>query len=136
MFKTFLQFTSIIIVLSSSIFLVRGALVMTPKDILNLSGTYWNSSPFAAKSYCSQKADSIVGTILLLISFALQIWVVYLPARMDDRVNYKGVILAFILSINCSLMGLLISNCLQNHFYKQVIGSSKEAELKAKFSQS
>jgi hypothetical protein len=135
MFKTFLQFTSIIIVLCSSIFLVRGALVMSPKDILNLSGTYWNSSPFAAKSYCSQKADSIIGTVLLLISFALQIWVVYLPAHMDDSVNYKGVILAFIVSIISSMVGLVISDCLRNHFYNQVTNSSKEMEHQARFSQ-
>ena len=93
---------------------------MSPKNILDLSGTYWGSSPYAAKSYCSQKADSIVGTFLLLISFALQVWVVYLPARMDDSVNRKGIIFAIAVSIVCFVAGLIISNSLQNFYYKQV----------------
>jgi len=120
MFKTFLQFTSIITVLLSSIFLVLGSLSMSPKNILDLSGTYWGSSPYAAKSYCSQKADSIVGTLLLLISFALQVWVVYLPAYMDDSVNRKGVVLAIIVSVVCFVVGLVSSNFLQNYYYKQI----------------
>ncbi len=125
MLKTFLQFTAIILVLLSVIFSVQGTLKMSPKNMLDLSSSNWDSSPHAVKSYCGQKANVIISTVFLFTSFAFQIWVTFLPQYADDKVKLKTVLFSFFICLILWFFGNLASNYLENLFHKQVLQVQK-----------
>jgi len=108
---------SLVTVLLSSIFLVKGVITMSPKEILNLSGSFWDSNPYAVKSWCDQKADTVVGTALLILSFIFQI----LALVIDRLMNYKAIAILIIASAICFFIGSVISSSLEKYYHQQVL---------------
>lgn len=62
----------LIIALLGSIALVKG-LILTNKQIDNLSGTYFDQNPFLKNSLVDNRKWAITGFILLILGFSMQI---------------------------------------------------------------
>ncbi len=71
MIGSFIQMTSLILTLESSIFLLKSNLGITPSTISQISTTYIDYSKPVAKGFASQSADTRVGVILILSSFGI-----------------------------------------------------------------
>ena len=63
----------------SAIFFSVGALAMTPAKIQKVAATYWDSNQHWGDSIADQRADYIVGALLLLLSFSLQLAATLIP---------------------------------------------------------
>src|SRR5665213_992898 len=104
MLRTFIQITALTVTLIATYFWIRGAALLSPKDLAALSGTYWGYSPAVLKSIASQKADSLLAGLLLLSSFFLQTCNSLWPMRIEDfGINKWGVAISFIFSIGVFL---------------------------------
>ncbi len=84
MLRTFIQFTSLTVTFIATFFWIRGAALLSTKDLAALSGTYLGYSPATLNSLASQKADSLVAGLLLLSSFLLQTCNALWPMRICD----------------------------------------------------
>jgi hypothetical protein len=63
----------------ASIFFAIGALTMTPAKIQKVAATYWDSNQHWGDSIADQRADYIVGALLLLLSFSSQLAATLIP---------------------------------------------------------
>ncbi|MEI6302803.1 MAG: hypothetical protein WCR74_15275 [Betaproteobacteria bacterium] len=57
----------------SAMFFAIGALGMHPQNILKISTSYWDANQHWADSIADQRADYIVGALLLILSFSSQL---------------------------------------------------------------
>lgn len=129
MLRTFIQVLALTAVLMSSFFLIRATIKLSIKEIAQLSTTIVSYNEDTAKNYCRQRADTVVGFSLLLLSFALQIGNLLWALRWCDfKVNKAGVIIALIASIVILSVSIALSNHLYNIQYRQVEGILKEIE--------
>jgi hypothetical protein len=120
MLRTFIQITALTVTLIATYFWIRGAALLSPKDLAALSGTYWNYSPATLQSLASQKADSYLAGILLLSSFFLQTWNSLWPMRMSDfGINKWGVAISFIFSLGVFIVCFWMSKELTNSYIAQ-----------------
>ena len=55
----------------AALFFGLGALVIRPKEIIDISSTYWDYNENLQKSLVAQRADYIIGALLLLVSFLM-----------------------------------------------------------------
>jgi len=121
MLRTFIQVTALSTVLLSSIFLIKGMIALSMQDIAELSTTEWDHNLDVAKNLTRQHSDTIVGFVLLLLSFILQsINLLWPISWVDFAVNKKGVIVALIVSILVFFVAKGVSNFLFKNSYKQV----------------
>jgi hypothetical protein len=58
-------------------FYAAGAALLTPGKILEVASTHWDANPAWADSLAAQRADYVAGSLLLVVSFALQIAAVF-----------------------------------------------------------
>lgn len=121
MLRTFIQIMGLGMALLSSFFLIRGSISLTAKNIADLSGTYWNFNEALAKSLASQKADTLVGFILLLGSIIFQMVNLIWPMRWDDfAVSKKGIVIASIIIFALLIVSFLISNVYSKNLMSRV----------------
>lgn len=78
------QLIILLVTALSSFFLIRGVIKLTPAEMARISSTYFDYNPELVKSFAVQKADSVVGFVLLLISITIQAWIISQPLRWID----------------------------------------------------
>jgi len=85
--------------LIASFFWIRGSLIISVKDMAALAGTRWGYNSAVLKNLSSQKADSLVAALLLLLSFALQGINLAWPMRFTDfDISIKGLLFGVVIS--------------------------------------
>jgi len=110
MVRSFMQVTALTLTLFASIFLVKSSLILSVKDIANLSSTYFNYNKHLMKSLSEQQSDTRIGSILLFLAFLLQMINLMVPERMSDSgINRIGIIIAIVFSIIVLLVSLWAS---------------------------
>lgn len=120
MVRTLLQVTSLSFTVMAAYFLIKGVLRMTPKVMSELSQTRWGYSSHVTKNLAMQKADTIVGFVLLLFSFFIALANLLWPMRsIDFWVNWYGLILAVLLSVVFFIFARKTSDVLQQRYYEQ-----------------
>ncbi len=60
-----------------------GALAMTPTKIQRIACSYWDANQHWGDSLAEQRADYIVGAVLLLLSFSLQLVGSLVPSTIE-----------------------------------------------------
>lgn len=121
MIRTFIQVTPITLMVISSIFLIKGTLMLTPKDIGKLSSTFVGYNKSLASTYSHQKSDTTFGVALILIASTLQLINLLWPIRwVDLDINKLSVFLAVIFSIGVFYIALNCSNTLALKIQKDV----------------
>lgn len=70
----------------SALFFSFGALAITPAKIQQISASYWDANQHWGDSLAEQRADYIVGAVLLLISFSLQLMGSLLPLDTESAI--------------------------------------------------
>ena len=100
MLRTAVQIGALALTLESAWFLARGSMGLTPAQIAELSRPKFGYNLEVAQSIAQQHADARVGTVLLLIAFALQLGHALWPMRIDDFiVDRTGAIVAVIVAL-------------------------------------
>ncbi len=130
MLRTFLQVASAGFALFAGILLVRGSFVLKPKDIAELSSTYWGFNKSLVESLSQQQIDAKLGVGLLLFSFLLQTINLCWPMTIDElgAANRAGTILGVLVPFIFFLAALWISNALSERTQKQVAEILKTRE--------
>ena len=80
---TFLSILSAIIGFIASGFFAIGAMTMTSTKIFEISSTYFDTNRHWGDSIAEQRADYIVGGLLLLLSFSLQFSAILTPLSIQ-----------------------------------------------------
>ena len=70
------------------LWLVVGTLLMSQKEIEELSGTYFDSNPHLYTFFIATKVDSIICTILITLAFLAQFVITYFD---DSKVMMSSV---------------------------------------------
>ena len=132
MLRTFIQFTSITVTLIASFFWIRGAAFLSKKDLAALVGTYFGYNLSTLNSLGSQKADSFVAGLLLLLSFFLQSWNVLWPMRICDfGVDRAGVLISVAVSVILFFICFWASSLLRKRFVSEAKAFLSQQELLA-----
>ena len=71
--STFLNIFGACIGFMSASFFSVGAMMMTPEKIQKVAASYWDANQHWGDSIADQRADYIVGGLLLLVSFSSQL---------------------------------------------------------------
>lgn len=120
MLRTFIQISALTLTLLSAYFLIAGTLDMSLKNMTELSSTYFNYNLSALESYTKQKANTIVGFVLLLLSFILALINVLWPMRSSDfAVNFKGVMAALVLMAILFFISNYASQYFSNKWFEE-----------------
>jgi hypothetical protein len=131
MLRTFIQVAALALTLISSIFLIKGSLLLSAKDIASLSSTYIGYNISSLKNLSNQQADTRIGAIVLLISFFLQMVNMLWPMRFCDfDINKKGVILGVCISLLIGIGFTYISKVISAKTQEQVKSILKAEEDK------
>jgi hypothetical protein len=127
MFRSFIKITALSLILISTFFLIKGGLGLSAKDIFELSATpYGGYNNKLVQNFTQQKSDTIVGFVLMLLSFILSLIDLLMPMYCDEfAMNRKGLIAAIIFSIIIFFIAYTSSCCLQTKLYKDVQNISK-----------
>ena len=119
--RTFIQTLALLITLFSSLFLAKGTLTLSTMDLAELSKPKWDYNLDVAKNLCHQRADTVVGFSLLLLSYFLQLINLLFPLRWQDfLVSKPGIAIAIIVAILIFFGSYYISNVLYTTSYQQV----------------
>lgn len=122
MFRTFIQVQALSLVLISSYFLIKGKLSLSSKNLAELSKTRWGYNKTVTKNLTTERADTIVGCVLLILSFFLQMVNLLWPMRYRDlEISKTGVFIALITTVIISLIANRFSAFLQSIFHKKVM---------------
>jgi len=118
MLRTFVQFSILFLTAIASFFWIRGSICVSTKDIASLAGTTWVYNLATLKSLASQKSDSLIAGLLLLISFIFQCWNTIKPSVIfgNDR---RGIVVSVIFSIFILIICNFESTCLTRHYISQ-----------------
>ena len=117
---TFLQVTALSMAIVSSFFLVKGVVGMSVKEMAERSKSGYGYTPSITENLALQKADTVVGAVLILLSFFLQSINFLRPMRWDDfGVNKIGLIIAIIVSIAIIFAAYGVSICLRKKWYRR-----------------
>ncbi|MGB7582143.1 MAG: hypothetical protein WBL85_06825 [Sedimentisphaerales bacterium] len=85
MIRTFIQWTSMILTLEASYFLVKVNLGLSPKAIAEISIPHLDyNNEESIKILTKQSVDTKIGLVLLILSFALQIVNALWPLSWND----------------------------------------------------
>ena len=106
----FLNIFGLCIGFISAIFFAIGALAMTPAKIQRVAATYWDSNQHWGDSIADQRADYIVGALLLLLSFASQLAANLIPSTFEP--SLLQLFRCSIAAIAAALALLLMSSVL------------------------
>jgi len=120
MFRTFIQCGAFLQSVISAVFLIKAGIIISVKDMAELSTTKFGYNLAVLKNLSQQTADTRVGFSLLLLSVVLQSLHWLLPFGIDDLgINLTGVIIAFVFSVPIGIVAYVISFRLQQKWYKQ-----------------
>ena len=120
MWRSFRQVLPTLLIALSSYFLIRGALSISIPDIAELSTSKLGYSLSVASNLCHQRADTIVGFVLLLSSLIAQFIVWWFHTGLDFNMNRKGIPLAIVFIIIVYFIASGVSNYLYSTQYRQV----------------
>jgi hypothetical protein len=81
--SAFLNIIGLCLGLMSATFYSIGALTMTPTKIQKVAANYWDSNQHWSDCIADQRADYIVGALLLLLSFSSQLWAALIPSTAE-----------------------------------------------------
>ena len=81
--SSFLNISGAVAGLLSALFFAHGTLHLKNKDIADIAGTYWDFNQHLADSIASQRAEYIVGALLLFLSFSLQVVANLIPSTLQ-----------------------------------------------------
>ena len=111
MLYTILQTSALILTLESAIFLIKGNFTLSAQSITELSGTYWSFNPYLVESLCRQTMDARVGSILLVLSFFIQMISLWKGPTLDDlgAANHSGLLIAITIGIIIFVLSWLSS---------------------------
>lgn len=127
--RTFIQVLALLLVVMSSYFLIKGVLLSSPKIISDLVSTRLGYSLPLAQDFCHQRADYIVGFVLLLSGSILQGANLLWAYRIKDfGVNKAGMIIAIIVAAVIFIIAHNISSHLYETSYNKVESVLKESE--------
>ena len=119
--RTFIQTLALLTILFSSFFLIKGTLALSKTDLAELSKPKWDYNLDVAKNLCHQRADTVVGFSLLLLSFFLQVINLFWEMRWQDLlINKTGMVLAIAIAILIFFASYYASNLLYKNSYSQV----------------
>lgn len=100
--------------LLSALFFAFGTLRLRYKDIVGIAGTYWDFNLHLADSIASQRAEYIVGALLLLLSFSLQLAANLVPPDIGPSFlqQFDAAVLAILLAVSATafLSWLLVAS--------------------------
>lgn len=120
MFRTFIQCAAFLQAAMSAVFLIKAGIGMSAKDMAELATMRWDCSSPVLKNLTQQRADTIVGFLLLLSSVVLQSLHWLLPFGIDDLgIDRKGVIIAFAAAIPIWIVARRLSCNLKRKWYTQ-----------------
>jgi hypothetical protein len=120
MLRTLIQVLALILTLESALFLVRSSLALSPRSIAELSTSKWGYSADAIKNYAQQRADTVVGLVLLFFGFALQLTNSLWPMRWTDfSVNRAGALIAVALGVLVLVLCFPVSKKIAVRTYAQ-----------------
>jgi hypothetical protein len=129
MLRTFIQVLALLLIFTSSYFLIKGVLVSSPKVIADLVSTRVGYSLSLAQNFCHQRADTIIGFILLICGSLLQGINLLWQLRIKDfGVNMTGAILAAILTVVIFFGAYKASDMLYKSHYRHVESILKSEE--------
>jgi hypothetical protein len=119
---TLLKFLTIIsytIGLLSSLYLIKGVLSISTKTIALKSISYLGANIHSLKDQCSQKADYMVGFMILIFSFLIQIIISLFDIQLlTIYVDQYQNILIFLIIIQL-LISYAIDNCLSKLLFNK-----------------
>lgn len=78
------QLLTLLITALSSFFLIRGVMKLSPLEMAKMSGANLDLNLKIGENFARQKADTVVGFILLIISLIIQMWTISQPLRFID----------------------------------------------------
>lgn len=81
--QTFLSILAACVGFLSAAFFSVGVLQMKTQDIANLATMFWDANQHLADSIVSQRADYTIGTLLLVLSFSLQLAANLVPSTLQ-----------------------------------------------------
>lgn len=81
--SAFLNIIGLCVGFISAIFFSIGALTMTPSKIQKVAASYWDTNQHWGDSIADQRADYIVGALLLLLSFFSQLLANLVPPTAE-----------------------------------------------------
>jgi len=120
MFRTFIQMLAMILTLEASFFLLKTNLGLSPQIIAELSVPRYGYHEEILKSLSCQSADTRVGLILLLVSFALQMGNALWPLRWSDfNIDLRGVFISLICGVIVFAAGYWYSRSLSKTLYEE-----------------
>ena len=111
--STFLNIFGACVGFMSASFFSVGAMMMTPEKIQKVAASYWDANQHWGDSIADQRADYIVGGLLLLLSFSLQLSASLVPsAAQPSLLQPFGCVIAEIVA---ALAFLLVCSVLIRH---------------------
>jgi len=81
----------------AALFFGLGALVIRSKEIIDISSTYWDYNENLQKSLVAQRADYIIGALLLLASFLIQVYLGFTSTSVTEPIRVLGTSYSFVL---------------------------------------
>ena len=97
---------------------------MTPAKIQKVAATYWNSNQHWGDSIADQRADYIVGALLLLLAFLSQLLATLVPSTFEPSLLQPfGCAIAEILAV---LVLLLVCSIL----FRNAIAKSTKSQVR------
>jgi uncharacterized membrane protein len=128
MLQTLFQVGALVLTAESAFFLARGNLVLSPKVIAQISGTYWGYNRHLVDSLASQAADTWVGVCLLISALGLQLAALWRGPQIRDLgpANRRGVAFAIAAGILVLFVAWFGSQALSERFAEEA-----QAELRA-----
>lgn len=131
MLRTFLQWTSMILTLEASYFLVRVNLGLSPKVIAELGTPYLDYHEETIKSLANQYIDTRIGLFLLLLSFVLQIANTLWPLSWVDPIaDRNGVVASILFCIIVGVIALLCSRLYSKRIFNRSMQIIKDRDKK------
>lgn len=78
------QLGVLLITLLSSYYLIKGVMELYPAEVARISSAHLDYNAKAGESFAKQKADTVIGFSLLLLSSLVQWWSISSPLRWVD----------------------------------------------------
>ena len=95
---TFVTLVSVVIGFVAALFFCLGSLMLTRKEIGDLSGTSWNENTSLAKFLLSTKAEYLCGGVALATAFVLQ-FLSSIPGLVSERLLSPSATVGAILAL-------------------------------------
>lgn len=120
MLRTFIQCAAFLQAVISAVFLIKGGISLSVENMAELSKTKWGHNSAVLKNLVKQKADTIVGFSVLMLSVVFQSLHWLLPFGIDDLgINRIGVVIAFVVAIPIWFIASWLSHYLEWNWYTQ-----------------